>query len=60
MAILATGVLVTLAGRTGRVWLYFILLTSGRGLVEGNRQWWLAGLRLPEDKTDGQLFSTGQ
>jgi hypothetical protein len=33
-----------LAGRTGRVWLYFIMLTSGRGLVEGNRQWWLAGL----------------
>ena len=44
MAILATGVLVTSAGRTGRVWLYVILLTSGRGLVEGNGQWWLAGL----------------
>jgi len=26
------------------VWLYFIMLTSGRGLVEGNGQWWLAGL----------------
>jgi len=32
------------ARRTGRVRWYVIMLTSGRGLVEGNGQWRLAGL----------------
>jgi hypothetical protein len=36
--------------------LYFIMLTSGRGLVEGNGQWWLAGLSVPEDKLKASSF----
>ena len=43
-------------GAPGRVWLYVIMVTSGRGLVEGNRRWRLAGLRLPEDKLKASSF----
>src|SRR5689334_22697017 len=56
MALLATGVMVTLAGRAGRVRLYVIMPLLGARLARGSGNGGLPSSALPEDKLDVGSF----